>query len=423
MRHSWPDRPFHQAWLRAEARRLLSFAADAERPGNGFGWLDDHGALLAAHGTPTWITCRMTHVFALADLMGVPGSGPIADHGVRALLGPLRDAEHGGWYAGLGTDGRPEGTVKSAYDHAFVLLAAASATAAGREGGPELLEEAASVIEERFTDGGTGRYLESWDRAWTHPEDYRGANSHMHLVEAFLATAAATGRRVWLDRALGIAEFVVHEVTAAHEWRMPEHFTPGWEPVLDYNTDDRAHPFRPYGVTVGHLLEWARLLVQIELARGPAAPAWLLNDAASLFDAAVRRGWDVDGAPGFVYTHDWDDTPVVRERMHWVATEAIAAAATLYRRTGDARYERWYRTWWDYAARHLIDRRNGSWHHELDPDNRPASTVWVGKPDIYHAFQAAILPCFPPASAFVSAVGGGSDDNIPQQRERPEETP
>ncbi|MBB6170544.1 mannose/cellobiose epimerase-like protein (N-acyl-D-glucosamine 2-epimerase family) [Nocardiopsis mwathae] len=422
MRHPWPDLPFHREWLRSEALRLLSFAAHAQRPADGFGWLDDRGALLPAHGTPTWITCRMTHVFALADLMGVPGTGPLADHGVRALRGPLRDAEHGGWYAGLGTDGRPEGTAKSAYDHAFVLLSAASAAAAGREGGRELLEEAAAVIEERFGDGSTGRYQESWDRAWAAPEDYRGANSHMHLVEAFLATADATGDRAWLDRALDIARFVVHEVAAAHDWRLPEHFTADWRPVLDYNTAERAHPFRPYGVTVGHLLEWARLLVQLELALGPAAPAWLPVDAAALFDAAVRRGWDVDGAPGFVYTHDWDDTPVVRERMHWVVTEAISAAATLYRRTAEARYAHWYRVWWDYAERHFTDRRDGSWHHELGPDNTPASTVWVGKPDIYHAFQTAILPCFPPAASFVSALGGGVGGPAPQQAARREET-
>src|SRR4051812_50051396 len=72
----------------------------------------------------------MTHVFSLAHLLGRPYAGPLADHGVAALAGRFRDAAHGGWYAAVGADG-PTGRDKTAYEHAFVLLAASSATAAG----------------------------------------------------------------------------------------------------------------------------------------------------------------------------------------------------------------------------------------------------------------------------------------------------
>ncbi|MEJ7741136.1 MAG: AGE family epimerase/isomerase [Nocardioidaceae bacterium] len=43
----------------------------------------------------------MTHVFALGHLMGRPGCGSLADHGVHALQGRFRDSEHSGWYAGV----------------------------------------------------------------------------------------------------------------------------------------------------------------------------------------------------------------------------------------------------------------------------------------------------------------------------------
>ena len=52
---------------------------------------------------------------------------------------------------------------------------------------------------------------------------------------------------------------------------------------------------------------------------------------------------------------------------------------------------RWYRDFWDHAALHLIDRRAGSWHHELTPGNHPAHTTWPGKPDLYHALQATLF--------------------------------
>ena len=32
--------------------------------------------------------------------------------------------------------------------------------------------------------------------------------------------------------------------------------------------------------------------------------------------------------------------------------------------------------WWELAERCFIDREHGSWHHELDPSNRPAGRIW-----------------------------------------------
>ena len=87
---------------------------------------------------------------------------------------------------------------------------------------------------------------------------------------------------------------------------------------------------------------------------------------------------------------DWDGHPVVRERRHWVAAEATAAA--LHGATGEDAYARWYETWWDHIAEVFLDPEDGSWRHELDPANGPSSLVWEGKPDTYHALQATLIP-------------------------------
>ncbi|GAA3721593.1 mannose/cellobiose epimerase-like protein (N-acyl-D-glucosamine 2-epimerase family) [Spinactinospora alkalitolerans] len=412
MTPSWTDLPGHRHWLETEAARLLSFAAAARHPVGGFAWLDAEGRPEPERGVRAWITCRMTHVFALAHLRGVPGAGPLADHGVRALRTVLRDPEHGGWYSALDAEGRPAEDGKNAYDHAFVLLSASSAAAAGRPGARELLDDVIAVIEERFWREAEGRCLESWDRAWSGTEDYRGANSNMHLVEAFLAAADATGDPVWLERALRMAGFFIDEAARGHGWRLPEHYSADWEPRLDYNSGERAHPFRPYGATVGHALEWARLLLHLESGLTDP-PGWLLEGAEAMFGTAVATGWHADGADGFVYTLDWDDTPVVRERMHWVIAEAVAAAAVLHRRTGRPRYEELYRLWWDHAARFFIDPGAGGWHHELDPANRPAATVWDGKPDVYHAYQAVLLPTLPLRPGLAGALAHAAGQELP----------
>ena len=399
---SWTRLPAHRAWLDAEADRLLDFAEGAGGAALGFGWLDDDGRLDRAQPPQLWITARMTHVFALASLRGRPGAGLLADDGLAALTGPFRDGEHGGWYSSLTAEGAPAATGKAAYDHAFVVLAAASATAAGRPGADDLLQEALAVVEQHFWQPDEGRCVESWDRAWTELESYRGANSNMHMVEAFLTAAAVTGDDRWLTRATSIVERLVHTAARENGWRLPEHFDPAWQPVPDYNADRKNDKFRPYGSTPGHWLEWSRLLLHLEAALGANAPEWLLADARSLFGAAVDVGWAPDGQPGFVYTLDWEDRPVVASRLHWVLTEAIGAAAALLQRTGEAEYERWYRTFWDEAAARFIDRGRGSWIHELPVGD--AEPVWSGKPDVYHAYQATLLPQLPLAPVLAAAL-------------------
>jgi mannose/cellobiose epimerase-like protein (N-acyl-D-glucosamine 2-epimerase family) len=400
---SWLDSPVHAAWLMAQGQRLLAFAKASKLP-DGFGNLDASGKLAPDAAAETMNTARMTHCFALAHIQGVPGCLAYAEHGVAALLGGLRDASYDGWFA------HPEGLYdsgKAAYLHAFVTLAASSAKVAGTAGATQLLAEALRVIEGHFWSEQEGALRETFSRAWQLPEAYRGANSNMHATEAFLALADATGNTLWLQRALRIAERIIHTHAAANGYRVIEHFDAFWQPVPDYNLEHPADHFRPYGTTPGHAMEWARLLLHLEaslqLAELPA-PDWLLACARGLFDSACRHAWSADGEPGFVYTLDWDNRPVVRQRLHWVHAEACAAAAALLRRTGEARYEHWYQCFWGFIDNHFIDHAGGSWHHELDANNRPAGTIWPGKPDLYHAYQAVLLPGLPLAPSLATAI-------------------
>ncbi|HET7358102.1 MAG TPA: AGE family epimerase/isomerase [Nocardioidaceae bacterium] len=396
----------HAEWLEAEGIRLLDFGRAAEDPSGGFAWLDDRGRPDPGHPGQLWVTARMTHVYALGELLGYPGAAALADHGVDALTGSFRDAVHGGWYAAVDRDG-PVSRDKTAYEHAFVVLAAASTVVAGRPGGPGLLEEALDVFLRRFWDEEAGMVVEQWDEPFERLDGYRGVNANMHSVEALLAAADVTGDASLRARALRVTDRVVHRLAAGNSWRIPEHLDASYRPDLDYNRDQPAHPFRPFGATVGHSLEWSRLAVQLHAALGGEAPDWLVGDARHLFETAVHDGWAVDGAPGFVYTVDWDGNPVVRQRMHWVAAESTAAAAALHAATGSPSYAGWYDQWWAYIAASFVDEGLGSWHHELSPDNRPSSLTWNGKPDLYHAFQATLLPRVPLAPTLATALAGG----------------
>lgn len=401
---SWQNAPAHHAWLAAEGQRLLEFAK-ASKVTEGFGNLDYLGCLPANAQADTMNTARMTHSFAMAHIQGIPGFAGLIDHGIAALSGPLRDAEHGGWFAApFHRDGN---TDKAAYLHAFIALAASSAAVAGRPGAQALLADAIKVIDEHFWSEEEGAMGESFNRDWSIEEAYRGANSNMHATEAFLALADVTQDNRWLNRALRIVERIIHGHAADNQYLVVEHFDRHWQPLREYNQDNPADGFRPYGTTPGHGFEWSRLLLHLEAARvqaGMLTPGWLLIDAQKLFESNCLHGWEVDGAPGIVYTLDWDKRPVVRQRLHWTHCEAGAASSALLKRTGEPRYETWYRRFWEFSESRLIDRVNGSWHHELDPQNRPSADIWAGKPDLYHAWQAVLLPRLPLAPSMAMAL-------------------
>jgi sulfoquinovose isomerase len=398
--------------LSAEADRLLDFAVPARRDEGGFSWLDRSGRPDPRRPAELWITCRMTHSFALGVLRGRDDLAPLVDHGLASLAGPFRDREHGGWFAALGGADAPGGDqtapvddTKQAYAHAFVVLAAASAHAAGRPGAAPLLSEALRVLDDRFAEG-NGLTVDTFDRAFTDAGPYRGVNATMHTVEALLAAGDVLGEAAPVARALRILSTVVSVWARSHAWRIPEHFSAAWEPDLLYNRERPADPFRPFGATVGHSFEWGRLGLQAVATaprHGLDLPAGLQDDCLALVDAA-HATWGVDGEPGYVYTTDWDGTPVVRSRMHWVPAEAVNALAVAHDLTGLDRYREASHQVWRYIDDVFVDRELGSWHHELDARNRPIAEVWPGKPDIYHALQACLLPSLPPAPAFAAAL-------------------
>jgi mannose/cellobiose epimerase-like protein (N-acyl-D-glucosamine 2-epimerase family) len=187
-----------------------------------------------------------------------------------------------------------------------------------------------------------------------------------------------------------------------HGWLLPEHYDVSWTPVLDYNHDHLDDPFRPYGATVGHSLEWARLVLCTQIATGQRDER-SVEASEALFERAVDLGWDKRHG-GLAYTLDWNGAPANPDHYWWPVAEGIGTAAYLLRVTGREVYEMWYRRFWEYAATHLIDRRRGGWYPQLDEHNRRKVHPWYGKPDIYHSLQACLLPILPVASSVAGAV-------------------
>jgi mannose/cellobiose epimerase-like protein (N-acyl-D-glucosamine 2-epimerase family) len=284
----------------------------------------------------------------------------------------------------------------------FVLLAATTAVKAGVPRAEELFAAIDKVLDEKFWDPKHQMMHNSWNEDFTILDNYHGINANMHAVEALCAAFEVTKNEKYRERAFAICKRAVNEFAKNNEWLLPEHFNENWEINLDFNIDQPADPFKPFGVTIGHLLEWSRLTMQLKLIAPEGVDlAWIDEGAMGLYEAAKKFGWHADGSDGFIYTMDWQKKPVVTARMHWVAAEAVMTAYTLWYFTKEAKYLEDYKNWWSYIEGHVIDKKSGSWHHELDSRHQVVTATWPGKPDVYHAFNACLLPIYPMTTSFI----------------------
>ena len=434
------DTEENREFLRKNAEALLAFGRHFPSPGGGSYYLGDDGTPWTDRPRETWITSRMLHVYSIGAMSGLfdekaeecPELSPeecrmLASRALKGLCGELHDDLHGGWYAGITSSGEilPG---KQCYAHAFVILGASSAVLAGLEGAKELLEEAISTYDRYFWNEEEGLSSDTWNNEFTACDEYRGLNANMHTVEAFLAAAdlfevlGDARSHLYRKRAGRIIDHVIRWAEE-NDYRIPEHYSSDWKPLLSLNQEKPDDPFKPYGATPGHGIEWARLIGEWALSSGvsrEARPgegggaidvsgsvdsAEYLRHACRLYQRAVSDAWDRDGAPGLVYTTDWDGTPVVHDRMHWTLAEAINTSAVLYRVTKEERYAEDLGMFLKYLEEKVIDPSNGSWFHQLDRENRPKGTVWPGKPDIYHAFQAMLIPYADPSRSVSCGIG------------------
>lgn len=399
------DTPENKTFMKSLTNDLLSFGHRFPAPTGSSYYLGDDGTPWTDRPRECWITCRMAHVYSIGTLLKHEGSEALVDSALKGIMGELKDTKNGGWFPGL-TASNEILPSKQCYAHAFVILAATSAVLADRPGAKELLDEALSLYDKRFWNDEEGLACDTWNTEFTILDDYRGLNANMHTVEAFLAVADAASKEEYRERAGRIINHVI-EWAKNNDWRIPEHFTKDWVADLDCNKDKPADPFKPYGATPGHGIEWGRLITQWALStykedKTDAAP--YIEAAENLFNRAIKDAWNSDGAPGIAYTTDWQGNPVVHDRMHWTLAEAINTSAVLYRVTGNAKYADNFAEFMEYLDTTVLDHENGSWFHQLDANNNLLGTVWPGKSDIYHALQATLIPYMPVDTSIAKAV-------------------
>ncbi len=268
------------AWLRDVAWPFwLARGIDRATAGEPIGFhehlsLDDHGC--AAAFRRLRVVTRQTYVFSEALAAGMAEAEAAVTLGLHYLRTHAFDRA-GGYHWRFDLAGCVIDPRRDLYDHAFVLLALA--TAARVRPSPELRAEALALdayLQDVFRHpaGGYGESLP--------PSLPRRQNPHMHLLEACLAASEAFGDAPFLDRADDIVDLFLTRMLQPAEGALPEFF------------DDDLVPHREEGaflVEPGHHCEWVWLLDWHERRRRIAgrAPLPAAADAIRMLNRFTDR--------------------------------------------------------------------------------------------------------------------------------------
>ena len=305
-------------------------------------------------------------------------------HGINYLRDSHLNKNTGG-YAWTMKGAEVNDSTNYCYGLAFVLLAYSSAYKAGILKAKDYIEETYQLMEKHFWSKEYELYSDEISADWKVVSSYRGQNANMHSCEALIAAFEATGSQKYLDRALLIGKNICIRQAGLAEGLIWEHYDSNWEINWVYNKNRPDDLFRPWGFQVGHLTEWAKLLLILERH---VKEDWLLPRAQELFDDAVEMGWD-EKSEGLFYGFAPNGDICDKDKYFWVQAESLAAAAVLANRTGDDYYWEWYDRIWSYSWKHMIDHKYGAWFRILDSNNNKYDDLKspAGKTD-YHTMGA-----------------------------------
>jgi mannose/cellobiose epimerase-like protein (N-acyl-D-glucosamine 2-epimerase family) len=276
-----------------------------------------------------------------------------------------------GWIFSVQPDGRPADRTRDLYTHAFVLYMLAWLCRICEE--PSILmlaDETLSDIDRMFSSSDELGYLSRVPG----PKDLREQNPHMHLFEALLALAEASGSERYLARANALVRLFDRALADPVTGAVRETFTGNWKPDRA-NGDNLVEP--------GHQMEWAWLLREWERLGG--APVDERVDR--LVAHATRYG--IDGERGLVRSVVRENgSDVSRGSRVWPQTETIRALCR-----EDRGGEKWPGLLSDITEAlfkmHLPVDLDGGWIDQADQNGAPA-VDYMPASTLYHLAGAAM---------------------------------
>jgi mannose-6-phosphate isomerase len=303
------------------------------------------------------VVTRQITVFSHAHRHGVPHADAAVALGVHFLARHAALPE-GGYAWRFDLENRPTDTTRDLYDHAFVLLALASAASVLPAAPLRARALALLAFLDQHMAHPAGGYIES-----IPPQLPRRQNPHMHLLEALLAAHAAFADPAFLHRAQSLVALFLNRLLDPATGALPEEF------------DDQLRPEATGGTFLtepGHHCEWVWLLD--DAARLPGADPRIPAASGRLLHFALAHG--IHRSTGDLIDHVASDgTQTARTARLWPQTERLKAVHLHPAATETARHTA-------IASLAAYLRPDGLWHERRDaagaflPGPSPASSLY-----------------------------------------------
>lgn len=357
---------FHAATKRFEdwfVTRALPLWADAGVDSNGgfFEALDSTGAPVPGRRRVR-VQCRQVHTFTEAARRGwLAGGDAIAARGFDRLIATAvpNDGARGCVHA-LHDDGSVDQHLRDLYDQAFLILACAARIRATDDKRALTVAKNTLAFLDREFASPHGGYRE--DDHGGHP---RRQNPHMHLFEALLALANATGDPAILERAHRIEALFRAKFFDAKAGVLREFFSDDWS-LID-KVSDRIEP--------GHMAEWVALLHRYERQSG---------EKRSGIKKALYEGAEMRRIPGEAFLPNgalFGARPAVASRRLWPQTEFLRATIILGQLADAASLID------EIFKSYLNAGVEGLWVDEFDAEDAPVAAP-VPASILYHLLEA-----------------------------------
>lgn len=352
-------------WLMQDCLPLWARTAWDEDKGGFVESLTLDGAPLPDRERRMRVIPRQIFAFSEAAILGwdPEEAKRIAMLGLEYLDGPAR-APKGGWVHRLDRSGRHIDLRRGLYDHAFVILAGATAYQAfGEPRALDLALEALTFVQDCMADKSGKGFFD--------PElapDLRAANPHMHLLEACLALDAATGS----GQALACAQTCVRRLEDSF-------FDAVSGAVIEELPGDWARPAGPWRAEPGHCHEWAWLLAEYEARTGHDLVSWRRRligfadisgrdrDSGFAFNCVDTDGHVLDGNRRL-----WPQLEMFRARLRHPETARPGSAGDLLE---------------SLRTSYFADACTGGWMDAYDREGRPLAAD-IPASMLYHVMTA-----------------------------------
>ncbi len=317
---------------------------------------------LATQSRMVWAFSH-AHRHSLGDYLGA------AEQGLEFLRERFHDRRHGGFFWKTDRAGRVRNDRKILYGHVAVVYALVEYVRAGGDRGA--LSDALRLFEflvDRAHDDARGGWLEHFTRRWQPARrrargyeveipGLRSANVLMHTMEMLAQLYVETGGESVAPLLAESVDLGTSRFFPADPLAVVQHRTRDWRPA------------GPSGVSHGHNIEFAWLLIRAETALGREPSRTRFNEYLTSMLAAHRP-----------------------ERIWWEDAELLAALSVGITRWPGAPLEDALERHLEYLIADVIDPHDGIWWERIGWDGEPVITTKIRTwKDAFHEVRAMVL--------------------------------